>query len=1332
MSSDNFIPVPKFDGNVSYDEWRLQFMFLLKFKQCQIVVEKDERPAAIKEEDWEHKSNKAMYFLSLAVKPDKLVDCDTPKKVIDKLDKLYLRKSESKQLLIEKQLSNLKLLDGDDPEQFFEKFERKIIELHHAGGDTSRRRKLSYLMMSLPDSCRHIIETIDLLPEEGRTVDYVREKLLQRKQIGAVDSELVQTSEKAENNSQVFKTQVSTHNRSNRDQRSDGATKSCFTCGKPGHISRDCRSNFNGNPRNNFGNLRGNFGQRGNFSNQRGNFRGNYNNRGWYRGSNRGRGNFDNNRSYAGNTEINNNSHDIDTFHISVNNCNSESVAHKGEVEWLVDSGCTDHVINSDQHFYEFIDLKRAASVKLGDDNVVKATKVGNIICKFYSKCGERTIRVKNVFYVPDLQKNLLSVSSMTRGGKCIIFNKDYCEIFDNKNELMIKINEVNKLYPIQSKIIEESNVISANYIKNKMSDKERFHRILGHVNFKDLNYMCRHNYLDGLPNFVEQTYMDCEICIQSKMHNLKYENNRTRAEYCGQIIHSDVKFLDVESFNGEKYFVSFIDDYSRIARIYCIKNKSEVFDKFMEYFNYISNIIDRPVQLLRCDNGTEYLNNRFYSFAKEKGFKIAPCTSYNHELNGVAERYNRTIMDRVRCLRKESNLDRKYWPELVYAACYIGNRLLNSSTFERKTPYEIFLRKKPSIKNLKMYGSDVFVRVPDVKRTTQDDKAVKGKLVGYFDLGYKVLVDGKVVLARNVKVIDGSEYVIVSDKEDSKNKNEDKENEVSENESESTDEGSSKENEECKKVPVRMSSREKKAPSKFDDYVLYANFVQSCAPVTYEEAVRSDNCEQWRRAMKKEFDALNETETWELVERCEDQEVISVKWLYTLKPGGRYKARLVARGFQQSDTFEEIYAPVAKLSTLKSLLAICCSRGYHVHQMDVQTAFLNSAIRSEIYVEQPKGCIKEKEKNKVYRLKKSLYGLKESSRNWYNCFSDFILSLNFKRSLYDSCLYFNNESDIYCIIFVDDILICGEDIKKVENIKVQFKERFKMTDMGNVNSYLGIQINYNKKKRIMALSQSKYIESLAKKFKVNNSNVKYTPMEQNLKLQPGELNENINYRNLIGALLYVSICTRPDISFSINYLSRFQACCDETHYKHAERVLIYLYHTRNMALTFNINNVENLIDCFVDSDWASDVVDSKSTTGIIIRILGNPVFWKTIKQKTVSRSSTHAEYYALADAAEEILFIKGILSDFNVDDAHLCKIKIFEDNSGALALAKNGNFTKRSKHIDVALHFVHDLVIEGMIDVIKVDGVENIADMLTKPLGRVKFTEFREKLNVC
>lgn len=185
-----------------------------------------------------------------------------------------------------------------------------------------------------------------------------------------------------------------------------------------------------------------------------------------HRGSNCGSGNF--NCSYVGNTEVDNLSYD-DSFHISINSCDLKPMAQKGEVEWLIDSGCTDHVISSDKHFNEFINLKITASVKLGNNNVMKATKVGNIACKFYSECGERTI--KNVFYVPNIQKNLLSVSSVARSGKSIIIKGNYCRIFDNYDALMIKVKEVNKLYPVKSKIVEESNVISTNYIKCKMLD---------------------------------------------------------------------------------------------------------------------------------------------------------------------------------------------------------------------------------------------------------------------------------------------------------------------------------------------------------------------------------------------------------------------------------------------------------------------------------------------------------------------------------------------------------------------------------------------------------------------------------------------------------------------------------------------------------------------------------------------------------------------------------------------------------------------------------------------------------------------------------------------
>ena len=226
------------------------------------------------------------------------------------------------------------------------------------------------------------------------------------------------------------------------------------------------------------------------------------------------------------------------------------------------------------------------------------------------------------------------------------------------------------------------------------------------------------------------------------------------------------------------------------------------------------------------------------------------------------------------------------------------------------------------------------------------------------------------------------------------------------------------------------------------------------------------------------------------------------------------------------------------------------------------------------------------------------------------------------------------------------------------------------MKDLGEVKSYLGIDINYDYKKNHMSLSQENYINSLAEKYQIKDSTLYTTPMEVNLKLEPAqELRKDIKYRNLIGALLYISSGTRPDITFCVNYLSRFQNCYDGTHYKYCLRILKYLYLTKNLKLNYHRNENAKVLDCYVDSDWAGDNIDRKSTTGYVIRMFGNVVFWKSRKQSCVTKASTYAEYVALSDAVSEVKFLKNVtkIFDLNFDEP----IVMYEDNSWALSIAK-------------------------------------------------------------
>lgn len=334
-------------------------------------------------------------------------------------------------------------------------------------------------------------------------------------------------------------------------------------------------------------------------------------------------------------------------------------------------------------------------------------------------------------------------------------------------------------------------------------------------------------------------------------------------------------------------------------------------------------------------------------------------------------------------------------------------------------------------------------------------------------------------------------------------------------------------------------------------------------------------------------------------------------------------------------------------------------------------------------------------------------------------------------RSNYDYCLYVKHIDNeyIFILLFVDDLLICSQCQNVIQKVKKRLSERFKMRDMGKIGTYVGIDIDYQVENNVMTLSQQKYIESLAVKYNLEKAKLYRTPMEVNLKLDPAKtLNTDILYRNLIGELLYISTGTRPDIAYSVNYLSRFQNCYDETHFKYALRVLKYLYATKDLKLTFNKNNVD-VLDCLVDADWAGDNIDRKSTSGYLIRVFGNTVYWKSHKQSTVTKSSTFAEYVALSEAVTNVNLMCEMLKDFYV---YVKKpVKIYEDNSSALTIAKHGNFTKNSKHIEVQYHFVNENYEKGNIEVVKIESENNIADIFTKALPKAKYLKFREMLKL-
>ena len=724
--------------------------------------------------------------------------------------------------------------------------------------------------------------------------------------------------------------------------------------------------------------------------------------------------------------------------------CEGES---DSEINWLLDSGCSDHIVASDKYFSKYVILKAPIDVSMPDGKNLKATKLGTI--RMYFENGNENVEVilKNVYYVKGIKRNLLSTSKITENNNTVVIKNDCAKIY-NKNKKLVAVAERKKgLYIMKSFIYEKNNseIVFTNMVK--LTNKEKWHRALGHINFQYLDRLVNEKLIEGLPDRLENIIMKCATCIQSKMANVPFENKSTNFKDVLELIHTDLNGpRRTVGFGGERYFLSFIDDFSKCSKTYCIKSKAETASCFIDYVNHVENQLDKNIKKIKCDNGKEYLNKEIYNFLRFKGIELIPCPPYVHELNGVAERFNRSAMDMGRCLAKEANINLRYWPEIIKTVSYLKNRTI-ANTQQNKTPFEIMWGKKPNVKNLKIYGSKVFVRTPETLRKGKwDDKAKMGILVGYTHNGYRVLLNNKIINARHIKVIENDKELICLGKVDENQCKNDKsldldfeaisEADSSENDLNETNDSFNDANDDFAEEQInqenenvndlqninenipnndqlvlnvpRRSNRAKSPVNRYGEPVshhIYVNATGANVPNTFEEAINCDENKNWIKAMNKEIEVLNKNKTWKLVEKVPKKKIVDVKWIYTKKLDGTYKARVVARGFQQENVIDDIYAPVAKIQTLKVLLSFCCQYGLIIEQMDVVAAFLNGKISAEIYVNQPKGYNDGTER--VCRLFKALYGLHESPRAWYECFDEFLRNLGFERSNVDYCLYF-------------------------------------------------------------------------------------------------------------------------------------------------------------------------------------------------------------------------------------------------------------------------------------------------------------------------------------
>ncbi|CAK9834334.1 Copia protein, partial [Anthophora retusa] len=1194
----------------------------------------------------------------------------TAKEILASLDAVYERKSLATQLSIRKQLLNLKLQSDTPLVRHFAIFDDLITELSAAGAKLEETDKVSHLLLTLPKSYDGVITAIETLSEDNLTTAFVKTRLLD-------------------------------HEIKLKTERKQGSNIKCHHCGRKGHVIKNC------------------------FYYKRNNFHQNHEKR----------------------------VQTIQTVQMNEPSATQESTSatKKGNIEVTSNigvNGSLEDVLYCPEVPCNLLSVRRmqqgGMTVVFGA-NGVTVTKNGKDIM---------TGKPLNNLIAVDLKIDAKRVSKK---------NFQINHIVNNNYELWHKrLGHMGR-----SKFLELKN-------KQMVDDIEYIDKIVPNDNLCEA---CINGKQARLP-----------------FEKAKEKSHIKRPLF---IVHSDVCGpITPSTIDNKNYYVLFVDEFTHYCATYLITYKSDVFSVFKDFIAKSEAHFNLKIVNLYCDNGKEYLSNEMKDYCVQKGISYHLTVPRTPQLNGVSERMVRTITEKARTMISGAGLNKVFWGEAVLTATFLINLTPTKALKENKTPFELWHSKKPKLRYLKIFGSTVYVH-NKTRKTKFDEKSSKGILVGYEPNGYKVwdVENGKFIVVRDV-IVDEINYLktrpvvrLEGDTADPENKTgasdiQSKSVKIDEKSHKSDNDKSDISKSSVKVIPelelgdepnksvtetdpqcgstshndkvevqenlnnkLRRSDRIKQHPlisydeskTQYDLLMCAQSFVGKI-PNSFDEIKLRDDKTQWEQAINDEINSLLFNKTWTLVERPKNTNIVDSKWIFTIKHDkhgnlSKYKARIVARGFSQEylTDYNETFAPVARISSFRFIIAFSNQFNLLIHHMDVKTAFLNGTLKEEIYMKVPEGVTSKS--NQVCKLNKAIYGLKQAARCWFEVFEKSLIEKGFRSSSVDRCIYIldrgNISENIYVVLYVDDLVIATGNKETMINFKSYIMNKFKMTDLKEISFFLGIKVE-----RIddtITLDQSTYIKTVLEKFNMHESKAVSTPLPS--KLNYVALNSEEKYeapcRNLIGCLMYIMICTRPDLSIAVNLLSRYTNKNNQELWQNLKRVLRYLKGSSNIKLNYTRGNYNDILSGYVDANWGGhDENDRKSTTGYVFQLFERcTISWSTKRQSSTAASSTEAEYMALFEAVKEAIWLKSLALSININISK--PIVIYEDNNGCISIANNPGNHKRSKHIDIKYHFSREQIEQNVIKLEFVCTERQVADIFTKPLPAAKFLEFRTRMGL-
>ncbi|GJY37204.1 retrovirus-related pol polyprotein from transposon TNT 1-94 [Tanacetum coccineum] len=820
--------------------------------------------------------------------------------------------------------------------------------------------------------------------------------------------------------------------------------------------------------------------------------------------------------------------------------------------EWIKDSGCSKHMTSNRKLFSSYKAYNRG--------NVIFGSNLrGNIIGK--GTISNDSLEIDRVEHVDNLRFNLLSIGKICDNKCRVTFSKHDGEITKD-GKVIGRCIRTKGLYVMNLGNKHKDKICLVTIDENSML----WHRRLGHVNMCLIQSLASKELVRNLPKLKFDQHF-CDACkIGKQAHASHKAKNIVSTTRCLELLHMDLFGPSaVQSYGGNHYTLVIVDDYSRYTWTRSIKDKTEAFDQFEIFSKKVQNQLECTIVSIRTDHSREFDNEvQFKEFCNASRITHNFSAPRTPQSNGVVERKNRTLQEMSRTMLNEQSLPQKFWCNAVDTSTYILNRILIRAILG-KTPYELLKGRKPTLDYFRVFGSKCFILNTKDYLIKFDPKSYEGIFLGYSQNSKAYIIlnkhTRKVEESLNVTFdetpppsktsplvdddLDEEEAIKVTKKKNLENDIVDETLEIDEivNIKESR-------NHPLENVIGNLNQRTLR--SQAQNQSNFFCFISTIEPKNVNEALTDDS---WIVAMQEELNQF-------IANELDENSIVS-----------RNKARLVAQGYNQQEgiNYDETYAPVARLESIRILLAYACALDFKLFQMDVKSAFLNGFINEE----------------------KALYGLKQAPKAWYDRLKAFLIKHEYKMGMVDNTLFTKKKSSNLIIvqIYVDDIifgLTCQDMCDEFAKI---MHDEFEMSMMGELNFFLGLQIKQMEDG--IFFNQSKYIKEMLKKFGLEDSKPMKTPMSCDTKLTKDEECESVDstkYRGMIGSLLYLT-ASRPDIMFSVCLCARFQEAPKTSHLEAVKRIFRYIKGTTHLGLWYpKGTDIETLV--YANSDHAGDYVD--------------------------------------------------------------------------------------------------------------------------------------------